>query len=304
MRPPSLLSRTSITVKDIVTGVLVTIGAHVLFPTVLAVIATLFTAAGIIVSEEEARAAQPPPPEELEHIQASLVKLGTQLDPRRLPDRPAPQTASELHRPNKFSKRNQFAERPDSGVQQPDSINDLMRRLGDRAEEFDSLERAREIEGHEQGVADGDPNAEPNALELWVTRMTAFFRRGWVLPTTISDSEQASLTLSVNVRINQDLTVASATVQGSSGNAAFDQSVRSHVDRIVSGRLRVPEPAIEIEEIAFNRTHLVRFNGRNARRARDESDVPSVGDTTPPATAMEAAPPPSAPPPAAGGEGG
>ena len=278
LKPPSLFHHRPPNLRAIVIGAGLTLALHLGAPAMIAALMPVCGNGSVEAGEtcddgnlnsgdgcsslcvdESSEAIMPPPPQEF--VEARFVKLGTQLDPRRLPDRPTPQANTAPQNPNRFSKRNRIRRSDQRHNPQPDSINDMLQRLGDRAEQFEREAIARQIEGHEQGVQ-GGTETDATAANLYNGQLYRFFRRGWSVPTTIPDDARRSLVLRVQVSIGHDRRVTGFSLGGSSGNASFDESVRSHLQRIQgSGRL-VPEPPAAVAHRYLGRQNAFRFTGR------------------------------------------
>jgi hypothetical protein len=242
----------------LIAGLAASLAMHVALPGLVAAAAGLLASAGVLPPESSAQSLPAPEPVVVE---ARFVRLGTQLDPRRLPDRAQPQANTAPQNPNRFSKRNRIRRSEQRHRPQPDSVDDMLQRLGDRAEVFNREARARELEGHEQGVQGGtEREASPEALYNGL--LYRFFRRGWSVPPTIPPELRSGLVARVQVSIGRDRRVTGFSIGSPSGNAIFDGSVRGHLQRIQgSGRL-VPEPPPEIAERYLGRSTAFRFSGR------------------------------------------
>ncbi|MEM6961557.1 MAG: TonB C-terminal domain-containing protein [Myxococcota bacterium] len=286
MRPNEGFYRQGISRSQVILGALGSVLVH-------ALILVAFSAYANVASPRHPRLEHALKKQPEEHvIAAELLTLGEALDPGRLPDRSAPQAATSQANPEKMiSKRRAKRRSPDAKSRQIDSVEDALTKLGNRAEVFDSLERQREIEGAEIGIQEGT-TTETTAQNEYYTRLYAFFRRGLVWPATLSRAQLSRLNLPVAVRIRPDLSFE-YTFSGSSGNDDFDTAVRQQMQRL-SG-LRLPPPALEIEELAFSNSYRINFTGRlglSAERSTDRSEA-----TSPSAPAEEPPTPPSEPPP-------
>ena len=251
-RPPVTPSRTWLA------GLAASLGAHLALPGLVVAIAGVLASAGVLAPEAPAQAITAPEPTVVE---ARFVRLGTQLDPRRLPDRARPQANTAPQNPNRFSKRNKIRRPTKRQQPQPESVDDMLQRLGDRAEVFNREARARELEGHEQGVQ-GGTEREASPESLYNGLLYRFFRRGWSVPPSIPPEARSGLVARVQVTLGRDRRVAGFSLSSPSGNAIFDGAVRAHLQRIQgSGRL-VPEPPPEIADQYLGRSTAFRFSGR------------------------------------------
>ncbi|QQR90708.1 MAG: TonB C-terminal domain-containing protein [Myxococcales bacterium] len=206
-----------------------------------------------------------PPIEERHVIEARLVQLGKELDPSQLPNRkvPALQTAppdsiavSKEMNPDEPTQQDEKKDKP------PNPTEDLLTRLGDRAQTFAEIAEQREKEGSPDGVEDGSSMAQVG--DLYAGKLYALFRRGWTVPTVISDAERNSLKTEVDLQINEDLSIGNFSLRKSSGNPLFDQSVLDNIERLKSERVTLPAPPSEVADQFLGKTLGLRFSGRHA----------------------------------------
>ncbi|MEM1414669.1 MAG: TonB C-terminal domain-containing protein [Myxococcota bacterium] len=227
--------------------------------------------AGSIASAE----AEPPPVLE-EVIAAELVQLGRQFD--ELPNREVPQLPTNTEEPVVADAPQ--VEDPDPGIAVSEdaepspptpeterrpapsktrSLEDLLA----RSEAFAEIAEAREREGDPDGVEGGVRNVEGDD---YAGRFTAFFRRGWTVPTTLPEDVLRELQATAIVTVGEDLRIASFSLARSSGDPDFDESVRAQLNRLQVGGVSIPEPPLVRRPEYVGRARPVRFLGRNARR--------------------------------------
>jgi hypothetical protein len=264
LSPPSMLDIRAFSRQMVVGGALITLGAHVLFPTAVFALLSAFTAVGIGADHpSETR------PILDDHIvEARFVRLGKKRDPGRLPDRvvpiksTAPDRSTVVSRklnPDKPKKREDEEKEPP-----PDAAEDLLTRLGDRAQAFAEIAEQREREGDPEGVQWGTEK-EGREGDIYRGKLVAFFHRGWALPTTLNPEAVRDLKVRVEVQLTQDLHVGAFKLVGSSGNPLFDQSVTDRLQQLRHLGTPVPEPPAEAAGRYRGQTIVVRFLGRNVR---------------------------------------
>lgn len=206
--------------------------------------------------------------EEEDIIEARFVQLGRDFEDE-LPNREvpilstAPPPPAEVPTEDTPTERAEPRERPETPPP-PDAVEDVLARIGDRAQAFAEIAERREREGSPDGIEEGT-ETEATPGDVYRGRLYAFFRRGWTIPTTLDRDEAAGLTAIVNVAIGQDLEIVSFELRSGSGNAVFDQSITEHLTRLSASDNRVPPPPEEVAAQYIGQTIAVRFHGRQAR---------------------------------------
>ena len=203
--------------------------------------------------------------EEDDVIEARFVQLGRDfLD--ELPNREVPLLSTAPPQPAEVpteatpTQRAEPIERPE--VQPPpDAIEDVLTRIGDRAQAFAEIAEEREREGSPEGIEEGTER-EATLGDIYRGRLYSFFRRGWSIPTTLTRDEAADLTAIANVEIGQNLEIVSFSVIRSSGNALYDQSIAEQLTRLQAADQHIPPPPEEVAEQYIGRPIAVRFHGR------------------------------------------
>lgn len=257
---------------EVLGGLVAVFCALVVLPlTVWATSAAVDAARGAL-GEDPALAAEPEPEAlpPLEVIEARFVRLGSAPEPRRLPSRYIPSAATapqpvvsqlpgEGEAPVDATTAPENTLAPDpTGTRAPnqattsaaqaqavDARQDLLTRLGDRAEATAELAVPRFREGDAEGIAEGTETRENG--NIYRGRLYSFFRRGWQVPTSIPAAELRGLACSVSIELTADGRVGSFRVTNGSGNEAFDSSVRQRLNQAVGASLP-PPPADEADE--------------------------------------------------------
>src|SRR5262249_6122804 len=153
-------------------------------------------------------------------------------------------------------------ETPDAGPTPPNASEDLLRRLGDRAQVFAEIAEKREQEGDPGGIEEGTAE-KAEAGDLYAARLYAFFRNGWSIPTLISEDERRGLVTEVDVEIQDNLRIGDFRVRRSSGNPLFDQSVLDRLEQIRSSDTALPPPPQEVAQDYLGRTIGLNFRGKD-----------------------------------------
>jgi hypothetical protein len=258
LRPPSLLKRRTIDSKMAMGGILGVIGAHVLLPGAIAGIIAFLAATGI------GRTA----PRDLKEdrvVEARFVKLGKPPDPKKIPDRKVPIKATAPPTGVAVSKNMDppKVQKPDAGRPPPKATEDVLARLGDRAQAFAEIAEKREEEGDPQGIQDGTETTA-KAGDLYRGQLVMFFKRGWTIPTTLGDTSR--LTTRARVAITADRHIGEHEIVKSSGEALFDQSVEDRFNELRSLGTTLPEPPPEVRSQFAGTWELdVNFIGKKAQ---------------------------------------
>jgi len=210
----------------------------------------------------------PPPP--IEVIEARFVRLGKRRDPRRLPSKEIPEaqeTAPVPQAPDSepmaavpTGKKEKGLAKPKEKRNQRDE--DLLSQLGDRAGAISDLTKAPELEGDPEGIAEGT-EATGDELQIYLGKLYSYFRRGWQVPTQITDEELQKLACVIELSVTKDGRVGEYEVKRPSGNEAFDESVRRRMSQAEGAEL--PGPPESVANRIYGETISLRFFGRHAR---------------------------------------
>lgn len=263
-RALSLLETEQPTRGEIIGGVGFALGTFVLLP--LLVLLSGFLLGGM----QDLFGAEQLPPPPLEVIETRFVRLGKPRPQRRLPSKemPAAQqsarvpTAPDSSTPTSTpgSKREQGFAKPSKRRKPPQE--DLLERLGERAGAISDLRKGPELEGHEEGIVEGT-KASGDDKDLYLGKLYSYFRRGWQVPTLIPVEELEKLACVVELSITEDGRIGDYDVVRSSGNEAFDQSVRLRLSQAEGAQL--PPPPESVASQVLGETISLRFFGRHAR---------------------------------------
>lgn len=251
IRPPSLLDPKEVSSDMLVGGVLFAIGAHVAIP-LLVLLVTAVLAATVAETEPQTYVE--------EHIvEARFVQKGIKRDPKKLPDRIVPRKSTAPDQAVVVSK-DMNPEPPDKKEKPPENaVEDLLTRVGDRAQAFAEIAEEREKEGDPDGIEEGT-ETEAQAGDLYAGQLYSFFKRGWTIPNTIADP--SALVTTAEVTITTDLKVGDFAVVKSSGVPLFDQSVEDRLRQLQTEGQEVPEPPPEVAHRFLGRPIVLRFKGK------------------------------------------
>ncbi len=208
-------------------------------------------------------------PEPFEYIEALLLKEGEIKDPNKMPDRivPALPTAPEEVLPLDKQENKPEEKKPEKQKPQADAVTDeKLRQVFDKARAFAEIQDNYVPEGHPDGVPDGDVT-DPNLASLGATyghRIKALFLERWVVPTLLSQDVLKGLSAKVNIKVDLDMSIVSATFVRKSGNPMFDDSVQNAIDRVIKEVRTLPAPPEAIAPNIFGGGINLKFNGKEA----------------------------------------
>lgn len=286
IQPPSLLTRPAFERADLVAGlvgivavplsvVALWVSYHVLsfvgllwllaqiFGWIVAVFSALFGSAN-----NTERALDRPPPEVENVVAARFVVLGEVLDPHDLPDRIVPILRTDTPEPTDAPSLREDPEPPperERHERDRRSVDDAIRRLSDDAQIFAEMEEARIREGSPDGIEEGTERTGTEG-DLYRGRVMSFFRRGWTVPTTLSDEAVAGLQCTAMIEVGLDTRIVGWRISRSSGNAEFDASIEAQLTRLMASEPNIPAPPEEVADQYLGREIAVRYSGRDARR--------------------------------------
>lgn len=205
-------------------------------------------------------------------VQASLLKLGKPIDPKKLPDRLVPQTRTAPKKQINASADDP-TKKPDSGAPPPAAEDSDITNLVNKSDPFaEDAGKRRPEEGHAGGV-DGGTETDPSKVragDMYATQLGQFFGQHLTVPTVISIGEERRLCAVYEVQINRQMViwyVRQAPVK-SSGNELFDDAARSMLQKLLDDRTPLPQPPKEVDEMYRGRRLQIVVTGRNGDASR------------------------------------
>ena len=210
------------------------------------------------------------PPAPIEVIETRFVRLGKRREPRKLPSkeiRDAEQTAPVPQAPESESMAAAPTGKKEKGLAKPKEKRnqrdeDLLSQLGERAGAISDLTKGPELEGDPDGIVEGT-KATGDELEIYLGKLYSYFRRGWQVPSLITDEELQKLACVIELSVTKDGRVGEYEVKRPSGNEAFDESVRRRMNQAEGAEL--PGPPESVANRIYGETISLRFFGRHAR---------------------------------------
>lgn len=254
VRPASMLEGSPLSSSMLVGGATFVLLAHLGAPLVFFLIISGLAVSGIADTRPDTFVEQ-------QVVEATFVRLGEKRDPDKLPDRKVPVKHTAPDDSTVVSKDNNPPppDKPDAGVRPPRPEEDLLTRLGDRAQIFAEIQEQRELEGDPLGVPEGT-DTEAKAGNIYAGQLSAFFKRGWTIPTTLGDTSK--LATRVSIEITRDLKVGDFEMKRSSGDPVFDQSVEDRLNELHTLQTTVPEPPPEAAEQFLGKKIDFNFQGK------------------------------------------
>ena len=265
-RALSLLETEQPTLMEIAGGVAFTLAAFVTIPA-LALVSALFFG-GVQSIFGGGIDDLPPPP--IEVIEARFVRLGKRREPRKLPSKEIPEaqeTAPVPQAPESEPMAAVPTGQKEKGLAKPkkkrtERDEDLLSQLGERAGAISDLTKGPELEGDPDGIVEGT-EATGDELQIYLGKLYSYFRRGWQVPTGITDEELQKLACVIELSVTKDGRVGEYEVKRPSGNEVFDESVRRRMNQAEGSEL--PGPPESVANRIYGETISLRFFGRHAR---------------------------------------
>ena len=233
---------------------------------------------GILVALPVIATAAAPPEESgdtgqepFEYVEARLLKWGEIKDPKALPDRivPALPTAPEEVLP---LDRNAQKEEPKQKEEKPRRqagavTDDKLRQVFEKARAFAEVQDDFIPEGHPDGVPDGDVT-DPALASLGATyghRINRVFLERWVVPTLLSEKVKNQSKVKVLIKVDINMIIIDVKFLKKSGNAMFDNSVQTAIDRVRQEVRTLPAPPEALASKIFGGGIVLKFNGSDAQ---------------------------------------
>ena len=195
-------------------------------------------------------------------IAANVMKLGAPIDPKKLPDRlvARPNTAPQhdLH-----ASREDPTHQNDAGPPPPNTQNGEQHKNNELFPE--DAGKVRPEEGSDAGSPEGNPGG-PRPGDLYAMKLASFFHDRWTIPTVITPAEEKKLCVQYQINITPRMIVWHLRTDPikTSGNALFDDSARTMLQKLLDDRTVLPEPPNDVADQWKGRTvNLVLGDGKS-----------------------------------------
>ena len=256
MKLPGVPYNPSYTTDEVVLGVTVAIALHV-----LAIGPFVYRAFVPAAPEEEETALVARPV-----VQASILKLGKPIDPKKLPDRLVPQQRTAPKKTLTASQEDPGKKEPDAGAP-PENVEDSdLTNLIAKSDPFaEDASVRRPEEGHELGV-DGGNETDPNKVragDMYALQLGQFFGQHLTIPSIISGGQARKLCAVFEINVGRNMVIwhVKTTPVRSSGNELFDDAARSMLLKLLDDKKVLPEPPKETDELYRGRRIQVHIPG-------------------------------------------
>jgi len=236
-KPDSLFYRRPVDVVALVVGGIVALGVYGSLGGLLLLTHLLVPSLASGTHAEVIFDTAPPEVEMITYEEVRLIKLGRQFDTRELPNRIREARTTAPERPSMVPRHgSRRVPIPDAGPE--NSVADLAARIGTTADELAQIANQAEQEGDPDGVAEGTHSAEEG--DRYGTYLYGFFRRGFNMPTSITNEERRGMRATVTVRTTPSGQIEGFSISRPSGNTDFDSAVRIRMEQAVGSQLREP----------------------------------------------------------------
>jgi hypothetical protein len=193
-------------------------------------------------------------------IAATLLKLGTPIDPKKLPDRLVPRARTAPQHETVASREEPKKHDADSGAPPPPNTqaSDIQRLISKSDPFAEDGGKERPEQGFAEGVEGGtetDPS-KVHAGDMYAAKLGQFFHDRWAFPSVISQGEANHLCVTFQINISPRMQIwhlREAPVK-KSGNDLFDDSAREMLQKLLDDRTSLPEPPPEAADTYRGRT--------------------------------------------------
>ncbi len=205
-------------------------------------------------------------------VQASLLKLGKPLDPKKLPDRLVPQQRTAPKKQIVASKEDPAKKQEDAGAPPPVAVDSDITNLVSKSDPFAEDAGRQPDEGHPGGV-DGGTETDPSKVragDMYATQLGQFFGQRLTVPSVISVGEERRMCTVFEINVNRAMViwyVRNAPVK-TSGNELFDDAARSMLLKLLDDKTPLPQPPKEVDELYRGRRVQIVVTGRNGDSSR------------------------------------
>jgi hypothetical protein len=190
-------------------------------------------------------------------IAANVLKLGAPLDPKKLPDRLVPKL-NTAPKHDILASRDDPTHQNDAGPPPPNATESDQTHKEKPDPFAEDAGRTRPEIGSDAGVEGGletDPN-KVHAGDMYALKLSGFFHDRWTIPTVITPAEEKRLCVVYQINITPRMVVWHMRTDPikSSGNALFDDSARTMLQKLLDDRSVLPEPPNDVADQWKGRT--------------------------------------------------
>lgn len=192
-------------------------------------------------------------------VQATLLKLGTPIDPKKLPDRIVPQQRTAPKKQITASREDPGKPKKDAGAEPPPAKDSDLTNLISKTDPFaEDAGKVRPEEGHALGI-DGGTETDPNKVkagDMYAAALGKFIADRHQLPSVITVGQARHLCAVFRVNINRAMVIwhVQQSPIVSSGNELFDDAARNTLLKLLDDKTGLPQPPKEVDEQFRGRT--------------------------------------------------
>jgi hypothetical protein len=206
-------------------------------------------------------------------VQASMLKLGKPLDPKKLPDRLVPQQRTAPKKQITASQDEPVKHR-DAGAPPPTNATDSdIQNLVSKSDPFaEDAGKARPEEGHASGV-DGGTETDPSKVhagDMYATQLGQFFGQHLTVPSVISVGDERRMCSIFEINVGRNMVIWHVRNEPvrASGNELFDDAARTMLLKLLDDKTPLPTPPKEVDELYRGRRIQIVVTGRNGDPTR------------------------------------
>lgn len=208
-------------------------------------------------SESQGHTPSPELITEVDLVSAEMVRKGMDLPDHLLPNR----------RVNVLNTAPQVGVGPNTAEAKPrppNAVDDLLNRLGTRAQNFAEQTDQLPLEGNPDGAEDGTSESAREG-DLYAGRLKRFLETGWSVPSTMDADLVRGMSVRVDITVDANLQITSYDLKRSSGDVEFDQSVKDRLEGLIATQTPLPPPPESVLSQYAGNTFSATFHGRNLR---------------------------------------
>ncbi len=206
-------------------------------------------------------------------VQASLLKLGKPIDPKKLPDRLVPQQRTAPKKQVTASQEDPGKKQPDAGAPPPVTEDADLTNLVNKSDPFaEKNSKKRPEEGFENG-SDAGTETDPNKVhagDVYALQLGQFLAQRLNVPTVISIGEERKMCAVYEVNIGRNMAIwhVKTSPEKSSGNELFDDAAKEMLSKLLDDKTPLPTPPKEVDELYRNHRVQIAVVGRNGDSSR------------------------------------
>lgn len=207
-------------------------------------------------------------------VQASLLKLGKPIDPKKLPDRLVPQQRTAPKKQLTASREDPNQKKPDAGAPPPPQAEDAdLTNLVAKSDPFAEKNIPKKPEEGFENGSDAGTETDPSKVkagDMYALQLGQFLAQRLNVPTVISVGEERRMCAIYEVNVGRNMVIwhVRTSPVKSAGNELFDDAAREMLSKLLDDKTPLPEPPKEVDELYRNRRVQIAVVGRNGDSSR------------------------------------